>query len=158
VRRISEESGIFFVNARGPWDALGNSQRVVSAVLKAGAQSRTVSKSVTAATLHRKLPGCASGEELLSFRRRALDYGITSETIELVVRRWAGRVRYLGEDRSGYVELIPGVLQGEVELAVFSDHAVSALDVLQSSLGLNAAAFAPEYLEIIEEFILKCQR
>jgi hypothetical protein len=62
---------------------------------------------------------------------------VAEATIEIVVRRWRGRVRYLESFEEGFKEICPGVLKGEVALALASDQVTSLEDLLFGSLQLH---------------------
>jgi hypothetical protein len=85
----------------------------------------------------RALPGeWREGErdEFIEMARRA---GVSESTISLVIERWRGRVRYLSEIERGWEEVSPGVLRGEIALAVISDQVASLEDLLFGSLSLH---------------------
>lgn len=147
---IREESGIFLLEHRGPWDAVRSSKRVVEAVLKAGYRYQ---KPIAGATVRvaRRLPGCCSLNELERFRHKALAHSVSPDTVEEVINRWAGRVRYLLDSApDSFEEISRGVLRGEVELAVMSDHAATVSEVVENSLGLSLSAVSEEGVRAIE--------
>jgi hypothetical protein len=87
--------------------------------------------------VRRALPGewrVRERDEFIEMARRA---GVSESTISLVIERWRGRVRYLSEIERGWEEVSPGVLRGEIALAVISDQVASLEDLLFGSLGLH---------------------
>lgn len=87
--------------------------------------------------VRRALPGewrVGERDEFIEMARRA---GVSESTISLVIERWRGRVRYLSEIERGWEEVSPGVLRGEIALAVMSDQVASLEDLLFGSLGLH---------------------
>lgn len=148
---VREESGIFSIQRRGAWDALLGSRQVVTAVLKAGSRYQKPLSGATA-RVARRLPGCVSVSELERFRGRALSRGVSPDTVEKVINRWAGRVRYLAEaDPDAFEEISSGVLRGEVELAVMSDHAATVREVVENSLGLSLSDVSEAGLAAIKQ-------
>jgi hypothetical protein len=148
---VREESGIFSIERRGAWDAVRGSKQVVEAVLKAGSRYQ---KPLSGATPRqaRRLPGCVSVNELERFRGKALARGVSPDTVEKVINRWAGRVRYLAEaDPDAFEEISSGVLRGEVELAVMSDHAATVREVVENSLGLSLSDVSEAGLAAIKQ-------
>jgi hypothetical protein len=85
------------------------------------------------------------------FRALARAQGVSERTIELAIKRWRGRVRYLEHFANGLKELVPGVLRGEVDLSVRSDHVVSLEDLIHGSLALEELPEIPEYLPVLQE-------
>jgi hypothetical protein len=59
------------------------------------------------------------------------------ETIERVLQRWKGRVRYISQFERGFEEVCDGVLRGEILLAVCSDNVTSLEDVVFGALALH---------------------
>ncbi len=87
--------------------------------------------------VRRALPGewrVGERDEFIEMARRA---GVSESTISLVIERWRGRVRYLSEIERSFEEVCPGVLRGEIALAVISDQVASLEDLLFGSLGLH---------------------
>jgi hypothetical protein len=63
--------------------------------------------------------------------------GVPEHTISLALERWRGRVRYLSEIEGAWEEVCPGVLRGEIVLAVTSDQVASLEELLFGSLALH---------------------
>jgi hypothetical protein len=63
--------------------------------------------------------------------------GVPETTISRALERWRGRVRYLSEIERAWEEVCPGVLRGEIALAVTSDQVVSLEELLFGSLALH---------------------
>lgn len=129
---ISQVKGVFSCTHRGPWDALRSAHTIVKALVALSTDlrpMRTLSK--------RLLPGGERNCDADAFRAQARAQGLSEQTIERVISRWQGRVRYLPMIPNGLREVAPGVLRGEVELAVVSDQATSVEDLAFGALALQ---------------------
>lgn len=128
---VSQTKGVFVCSHRAAWDAFRSAETIVKAC---------VALSKTPGAMHglspKLLPGGDYACELDSFRAMARSHGISERTIEKVVERWRGRVRYLAQFPNGLREIVPGVLRGEVDLAWVSDHCVTVDDLVRGSLKL----------------------
>jgi hypothetical protein len=129
---IAEKKGLITFHERFPWEMEKVSrkiQRLLTTRFAAGSrQPRTV----------RELPGAERACEISAFRAVARGNGVSEATIELVVKRWRGRVRYLDRFADGLREVCPGVLKGEIALALVSDHPASFEDLMIGSLDIRA--------------------
>jgi hypothetical protein len=67
----------------------------------------------------------------------AREKGIDEVTIERVLRRWKGRVRYISQFENGFEVVCEGVLRGEILLGVHSDLVTSLEDLVFGSLALH---------------------
>lgn len=130
---MTRHGGVLLVQERGPWDAIESCRQVLSFMAKL---SKGDSQHGTR-FVPRILPGVERACELDAFRARARSHGISEATIELVVSRWKGRVRYIEEFEGGFAEVVPGVLAGEVSLAVSSDQVVTLDDLCFAALKLH---------------------
>jgi hypothetical protein len=129
---ISQFKGVFTCHHRGAWDAYRSAQTIVKALVRLLPDSRESTR-LTAPPL----PGLERNCEADAFRALARAQGISEQTIERVVSRWRGRVRYLGQFANGLREFIPGVLRAEVDLAVASDQVSSLDDLVFGSLEMH---------------------
>lgn len=129
---ISQVKGVFSCVQRGAWDAFATARTIVSALLALSPEPRPLR-----ALSPRVLPGAEFNCEVDAFRALARAQGISEQTIEKVVARWRGRVRYLAHFPNGLREFVPGVLRGEVELAVRGDHVASLDDLVVGALDLQ---------------------
>jgi hypothetical protein len=143
---VTQHKGVFTCAHRGPWDAYRSAVTIVKAVLACAEGARPV-KRLSA----RLLPGGDQACELDAFRATARAQGISERTIELCISRWRGRVRYIPEFANGLREFVPGVLRGEVDLAVASDHTVVTADLIKGSLRLHTTPGADEYVSALAE-------
>ncbi len=138
---ISQVKGVFSCSHRGPWDALRSAHTIVKALVALSPEPRPLR------TLSpRLLPGGERNCDAAAFRATARAQGISEQTIERVIARWRGRVRYLPLIPNGLREIAPGVLRGEVELAVLSDQVTSADDLVCGALALQQF---PEWRECV---------
>jgi len=129
--QVRQERGIFTCSHRVPWDALRSAHRIVRSVISCSRELQPYAK-----LPRRPLPGEEQGCEVDAFRAQARSCGVSERTIELCVRRWRGRVRYLAQCVDGLQEVCPGVLAGEIELAFWSDQAMSVEEVVFGALAL----------------------
>jgi hypothetical protein len=143
---VKQEKGIFTTALRGPWDAYRAAKMIVRQLLELSAEPRPVKT-----TISRPLPGSERNREVDAFRALARAQGISERTIESVVKRWHGRVRYIERFANGLKEIIPGVLRGEIDLSVRSDQAISLDDLVYGSLALEDLSELPNYLPILAE-------
>jgi hypothetical protein len=143
---VSQVKGIFSASTRGPWDAYRVARKIVSRLLNLLPEALPRKRSES-----RPLPGSERNREVDCFRALARAQGISERTIELAIRRWRGRVRYLEHFANGLKELVPGVLRGEVDLSVRSDQVVSLEDLVFGSLALEEIPELPEYLPVLRE-------
>jgi hypothetical protein len=124
---VENRRGILVPQESSPWKietVLGRTMRFIESD---GSERR----------VRRELPGewrSGEREEFIEMARRA---GVSESTISLVIERWRGRVRYLSEIERSCEEVCPGVLRGEIALAVISDQVASLEDLLFGSLGLH---------------------
>ena len=133
TRGVTRHGGVLLVQERGPWDAIESCRQVLSFMIGLS-KGRTKHK---ARLLSRILPGVERACELDAFRALARSHGISESTIELVVNRWKGRVRYIEEFEGGFEEIVPGVLAGEVCLAVYSDQVATLDDLCFAALKVH---------------------
>ena len=137
--KVREQQGIFTIEERGPWDSFKSSAKVVrTMVLLAGERKTGITS--------RALPGVERACELDAFRALARTKGLSEGTIELVIQRWRGRVRYIDECVDGFREVVPGVLQGELELAVVGDQVQSIEELCFGTLALH---YLPGWQELV---------
>jgi hypothetical protein len=143
---LQQSKGVFTFSHRGPWDAFRSALTVVKRLVALMSDRPRVKK-----LSPRLLPGSDQACELDSFRAMARAQGIPERTIELAIARWRGRVRFIPEFANGLRELVPGVLRGEIDLSLVSDHAVTAQDVVSGSLRLTNVPGWREALPVIEQ-------
>lgn len=133
ARAVARRGGILTVQERGPWDAAHSAATIVRTLLGMLPNGPSSKPSYSP----RLLPGAERACELDAFRALARSKGIGEGTIELVIQRWRGRVRYIEEFEEGFREVVPGVLQGEVDLAVLSDQAETIDDLCFAALKIH---------------------
>lgn len=133
TRSVTRHGGILLAHERGPWDAIETAEAVLKFMTSLSKERRPK----RASFVPRILPGVERACELDAFRALARSHGISEGTIELVVQRWKGRVRYIEEFQDGFRELVPGVLSGEINLAVVSDQTVTLEDLCFAALKLH---------------------
>lgn len=129
---IAERRGAMVSEQRVPWDSGSLSQDVAGRAL-----SYVDGLDEADGRLSRELPGDEYGSERGEFTALATKEGISSDTIKRVVARWRGRVRYLDRYEGWSREVCPGVLKGEVALAVASDQISSLEDLVFGSLAIH---------------------
>jgi hypothetical protein len=137
---VTQRKGVFTCSHRGPWDAYRSALKIVQSVVACAPDRRPV-RTLT----ERRLPGGDHACELDAFRAMARAQGISERTIELCISRWRGRVRYIPEFANGLREFVPGVLRGEIDLAVASDHTVEVSNLIEGSLRLQQLPGAREH-------------
>lgn len=145
---VRQERGIFTCRHRGPWDAFSSVGTVVRSLLSLRDPSDRRHK-----LPQRDLPGAEQAREVDVFRAAARAQGVSESTIERSIARWKGRVRYVGQFTDGLREAVPGVLNGEIDLAYVSDHARTAEDIALGSLRLDVVKNWRESLPIINKRI-----
>jgi hypothetical protein len=143
---ISQVKGVFSCVHRGAWDAFASARTIVSALVALSREPRSL-RSLS----QRRLPGVEFNCEVDAFRALARAQGLSEQTIERVVARWRGRVRYLALFPNGLREFVPGVLRGEVELAVRGDQVVSLDDLVVGALDLQTNPTWQESLSGLED-------
>lgn len=129
---ISQVKGVFTCHHRGAWDAFRSAQTIVKALVALSPEPRTERRSPD-----RPLPGAERHCEVDAFRALARAQGVSEYTIERAVARWRGRVRYLAHFANGLHECAPGILRGEIELAVVSDQVCTVEDIACGGLELQ---------------------
>ena len=147
---VRQVGGIFLVQERGPWDALRSASTIVKTMRTLAGHARGARPFTP-----RVLPGIERACELDAFRALARSHGISEATIELVVHRWKGRVRYIEEFPEGLVEVVPGVLRGEIDLAVSSDHVESLDDLCFGALKIH---YVPGWQELVTPLAAELSR
>lgn len=128
---VSERKGVISYSERFPWEIEGISRRVLKVLL--GRVGETSKQPRVA----RQLPGAERACEISAFRAFARGQGVHEGIIEMVVKRWRGRVRYLNRFPDGMCEVCPGILKGEVDLALASDQPVTLDDLFIGSLDVR---------------------
>lgn len=124
---VENRRGILIPHESSPWLIETVLQRTMRFIEGDGSERR----------VRRALPGewrAGERDEFIEMARRA---GVPEETISLALERWRGRVRYLSEIERAWEQVCPGVLRGEIALAVISDQVSSLEDLLFGSLGLH---------------------
>jgi hypothetical protein len=132
---IAERRGAMVSEQRVPWDCVNLAHEITTRAL-----SYVDSVDGVAERHERELPGDEYGREQADFSALAAEAGIAADTISRVIERWRGRVRYLDRYEGWSEEVCPGVLKGEVALAVASDHITSLEDLVFGSLALHYTA------------------
>jgi hypothetical protein len=125
--QLLRKGNLFLAEESGPWDVTEISRRLVAKAVEASSTPR----------IRRSLPGEWRGGEREEFISGARAAGIGELTIERVLQRWKGRVRYISQFENGFEEVCEGVLRGEILLAVDSDQVTSLEDVVFGSLALH---------------------
>lgn len=143
---VSQFRGIFTCSHRGAWDAFKTASTIIQTLVALSPEPRPFR-----AMSPRLLPGGQQNCETDAFRALARAQGLSEQTIERVVSRWRGRVRYLSQFPNGLREFVPGILRGEVELAVRSDQVVSLDDLAIGALELQAIPGWRERLSALSE-------
>ncbi len=133
---VVQTKGVFYCNHRAPWDAFRSASQIVQAML-----SYRTSKDRKMKFFSRPLSGVHLGGEVALFRAQARSAGIREKTIEACVNRWQGRVRHIVEFPNGLYEFVPGVLRGEIDMAVSADQARDIEAVIENALGLSLMDF-----------------
>jgi hypothetical protein len=123
---VDNRRGILLPHESAPWTVLTVLKKTLAYVEGDGATRRA----------RRPLPGEWRGSERESFIERARAAAVSEETIASALTRWQGRVRYIPDIERGFEEVCPGVLRGEIALAVASDQVISLEDLLFGSLAL----------------------
>ncbi len=124
---VENRRGILIPREGAPWTFIQVVQKALDFIEDDGASRRP----------RRALPGEWRGGERQEFIGRARLAGVPEATIDGVIERWKGRVRYIPEMAGAFEEVCPGVLRGEISLAVASDHVSSLEDLLFGSLAFH---------------------
>lgn len=124
---VSHRRGVLITEERVPWEIFSLTSKILSKVPSCGIVRRD----------RRPLPGEWRDNERERFIDAARSAGVSEITIANALNRWRGRVRYLPLMENGLREVCPGVLNGEVSLAVVSDQVASVEDLLFGSLALQ---------------------
>ena len=143
---IAQNKGIFVCTHRGQWDCLQSTRTIVDALLRLAPEPRNFRKLSA-----RLLSGNERNCEADSFRATARAQGISERTIECCLARWRGRVRYIPQFINGMREICPGVLRGEIDLAVRSDQVSSFDDLIFGALKLNTVPGWQDFLPALQE-------
>ena len=125
--QVLNRRDLFLADARVPWDVMQVSSQAVAKAVAAAPVRR----------MRRPLPGEWKPGERDDFVAAAREAGVRAETIERVLQRWKGRVRYISQFERGFEEVCKGVLRGEILLAVYSDNVTSLEDVVFGALALH---------------------
>lgn len=123
---VENRRGILLPHEAAPWNVLRVITKTLAYVESDGGSRR----------VRRPLPGEWRGSERESFIRSARGAGVSESVITDVLMRWQGRVRYIPDMERGFEEVCPGVLRGEIALAVASDQVTSLEDLVFGSLAL----------------------
>jgi len=124
---VENRRGILIPHESSPWLLETVLQRTKRFIEGDGSERR----------VRRALPGEWRQGERDEFITMARHAGVPEHTISLALERWRGRVRYLSEIERAWEEVCPGVLRGEIALAVMSDQVATLEDLLFGSLGLH---------------------
>jgi hypothetical protein len=124
---VENRRGILLPHESAPWNVLTVIKKTLAFVESDGVSRR----------MRRPLPGEWRGSERESFIRSARGAGVSESVISAVLTRWQGRVRYIPDMERGFEEVCPGVLRGEITLAVESDQVTSLEDLVFGSLALH---------------------
>jgi hypothetical protein len=133
---VVQTKGVFYCDHRAPWDAFRSASQVVQAML-----SYRTSGERKMRFFSRPLSGVHMSGEVVLFRAQARSAGIREKTIEACISRWQGRVRHIAEFPNGLYEFVPGVLRGEIDMAVSADQARDIEAVIENALGLSLTEF-----------------
>jgi hypothetical protein len=125
--QVIHKGSLFLAEERIPWDVATISSRVVTKAVEVNVSHR----------VRRPLPGEWREGDREEFVLAAREKGISEVTIERVLRRWKGRVRYISQFELGFEEVCEGVLRGEIVLGVESDQVTSLEDLVFGSLALH---------------------
>jgi hypothetical protein len=123
---VENRRGVLIPYESPPWEVMTVIQKTL-AYIEGDGNGRRV---------RRALPGEWRGSEREEFVERARHAGVSENTIFAVIERWRGRVRYIHEMERSFEEVCPGVLRGEIALAIVSDQVTSLEDLLFGSLAL----------------------
>ena len=137
---LGERKGLFVAFESRPWDLQNVASKGLSKILSHIGWDGNRLKG----RLERTLPGAERACEISAFRALARTAGVSEHTIELVVQRWRGRVRYLDCFDNGLEEVCPGVLRGEIALAIASDQVATLDDLVFGSLRLH---YLPQWMQ-----------
>ena len=124
---VDNRRGILLPHESAPWNVLTVIKKTLAFVESDGVSRR----------VRRPLPGEWRGSERESFIRSAQGAGVSERVISDVLTRWQGRVRYIPDMERGFEAVCPGVLRGEIALAVASDQVISLEDLIFGSLALH---------------------
>jgi hypothetical protein len=133
---VENRRGILIPREGAPWSFVRVVQKALDFVEDDGSSIRP----------RRALPGEWRSGERQEFVERARLAGVAQSTVDSVIERWKGRVRYIPEMPGAFEEVCPGVLRGEISLAVASDHVCSLEDLLFGSLALQTT---PGWRELV---------
>lgn len=134
--RVSSFRGALLSEERVPWEIFSVASKILSKVPSCGTVRRG----------RRPLPGEWRGDERERFIAAGRAAGVSDITIASVLARWQGRVRYIPLMENGFTEVCPGILNGEISLAVWSDQVSSVEDLLFGSLALHTV---PGWRELV---------
>ncbi len=138
---VENRRGILLPHESAPWNVLTVIKKTLAFVESDGVSRR----------VRRPLPGEWRGSERESFIRYARGAGVSESVIAAVLTRWQGRVRYIPDMERAFEEVCPGVLRGEIALAVASDLVTSLEDLVFGSLALHTTPGWRELLKPIAE-------
>ena len=124
---VENRRGILLPHESAPWNVLRVITRTLAYVESDGGSRR----------VRRPLPGEWRGSERAYFVEHARAAAVSESTIASVLTRWQGRVRYIPDFERGFEEVCPGVLRGEIALAVASDQVTSLEDLVFGALALH---------------------
>lgn len=134
---VENRRGILLPHEAAPWNVLRVITKTLAYVESDGGSRR----------VRRPLPGEWRGSERESFIQLAWGAGVSESVITDVLTRWQGRVRYIPDMERGFEEVCPGVLRGEIALAVASDQVTSLEDLVFGSLALSSK---PGWRELVK--------
>jgi hypothetical protein len=124
---VENRKGILIPSVGAPWSFINVVKKTLAFIEDDGSSQRA----------RRALPGEWRSGERQQFIERARLAGVSQSTIDDVIERWKGRVRYIPEMPGAFEEVCSGVLRGEISLAVASDHVSSLEDLLFGSLAIH---------------------
>lgn len=125
--RVLYRAGIITSEERVPWDIYSLAPKILSRVPSCG----------SARTVRRPLPGEWRPGEQESVVSAARAAGLDLPIIDRLLQRWRRRTRYIFQLENGCQEVCPGVLRGEITLAVESDQVASLEDLVYGSLAFQ---------------------